>query len=94
LALQLLPSRFQLALATRWLRGADPTTSVHLPKALGVCVSPLAAEELLRAEGFTDVHYIETEAAGAAGAIGHGKLDFGLNYAPLRPDRVYLLGKN
>ena len=64
--------------------GALETTSVRFPKVLGVCVSPqFAAEELLRAEGFTDIHYIETEAAGVAGAIGHGKLDFGLNYAPL-----------
>src|SRR5215469_7795055 len=47
--------------------GTLETTSVRLPKVLGVCVSPqYAAEELLRAEGFTDVHYIETEAAGVA----------------------------
>ena len=60
------------------------TTSVRLPKVFGVCISPQdVAEELLHAEGFTDVHYIETEAARVAGAIGHGELDFGLNYAPL-----------
>jgi NitT/TauT family transport system substrate-binding protein len=60
------------------------TTSVRLPKSFGVCISPQdVAEELLRAEGFTDVRYIETEATRVAGAIGHGELDFGLNYAPL-----------
>ena len=64
--------------------GRLETTSVRLPKVFGVCISPQdVAEELLHAEGFTDVHYIETEAAQVAGAIGHGKLDFGLNYAPL-----------
>jgi NitT/TauT family transport system substrate-binding protein len=42
-----------------------------------------AAEELLYTEGFTGVRYVETEAAGVAEAIGRGKLDFGLNYAPL-----------
>jgi NitT/TauT family transport system substrate-binding protein len=64
--------------------GTLETTSVRLPKVFGVCISPQdVAEELLHAEGFTDVHYIETEAAQVAGAIGHGKLDFGLNYAPL-----------
>jgi NitT/TauT family transport system substrate-binding protein len=60
------------------------TTTVRLPKVLGVCVSPqYAAEELLRAEGFTDIRYVETPAAAVAEAIGRGKLDFGLNYAPL-----------
>ena len=64
--------------------GSLETTTVRLPKVLGVCVSPqYAAEELLRAEGFTDLRYVETEAAGVAEAIGRGKLDFGLNYAPL-----------
>ena len=64
--------------------GALETTSVRLPKVFGVCISPQdVAEELLRAEGFTDVHHIEIEAAQVAGAIGRGKLDFGLNYAPL-----------
>jgi NitT/TauT family transport system substrate-binding protein len=57
---------------------------VRLPKVLGVCVSPrYAAEELLRGEGFTDIRYVETPAAAVPEAIGQGKLDFGLNYAPL-----------
>ena len=60
------------------------TTSVHLPKVVGVCVSPQhIAEELLRAEGFSDIRYVETPAAAVPEAIGGGKLDFGLNYAPL-----------
>jgi NitT/TauT family transport system substrate-binding protein len=66
------------------VEGSLETKTVRLPKVFGVCISPQdVAEELLRAEGFTDVHYIEIEAAGVAGAIGHGELDFGLNYAPL-----------
>jgi NitT/TauT family transport system substrate-binding protein len=64
--------------------GALETTTVRLPKVIGVCVSPqYAAEELLRAEGFTDILYVETPAAAVPEAIGRGKLDFGLNYAPL-----------
>jgi NitT/TauT family transport system substrate-binding protein len=60
------------------------TTAVRLPKVLGVCVSPqYVAEELLRAEGFTDIVYVETPAAAVPKAIAHGRLDFGLNYAPL-----------
>jgi NitT/TauT family transport system substrate-binding protein len=60
------------------------TTAVRLPKVLGVCVSPqYVAEELLRAEGFTDIVYVETPAAAVPKAIARGRLDFGLNYAPL-----------
>ena len=64
--------------------GPLETTSVRLPKVLGVCVSPqYVAEDLLRAEGFTDILYEETPAAAVPEAIGRGRLDFGLNYAPL-----------
>jgi NitT/TauT family transport system substrate-binding protein len=68
----------------RAAEGALETTSVRLPKFLSVCVSPqYAAEELLRAEGFTDVRYVDTPASAVAEAIGHDKVDFGLNYAAL-----------
>jgi NitT/TauT family transport system substrate-binding protein len=75
-----------LARAPRALaaEGTLETTSVRLPKVIGVCVSPqFAAEELLHSEGFTDIRYVETPAAAVPEAIGRGKLDFGLNYAPL-----------
>jgi NitT/TauT family transport system substrate-binding protein len=85
-------STFSLAGAASLLRttpslaaeGALETTTVRLPKLPGVCVSPqYVAEELLHAEGFTDVRYVETSASGAPEAIGRGKLDFGLSYAAL-----------
>ena len=64
--------------------GPPETTSVRLPKLLGVCVSPTyIAEDLLRTEGFTDIRYEEMESAGIVGAIGRGKVDFGLVYSPL-----------
>src|SRR5712692_159496 len=64
--------------------GPLETTTVRLPKLPGICVSPqYAAEELLHAEGFTDVRYVDTSAAAVPEAIGRGKLDFGLSYAPL-----------
>jgi NitT/TauT family transport system substrate-binding protein len=63
--------------------GSLETTTVRLPKNSSICVTPLhAAEELLRAEGFTDVRYVEVSPAAVVEGIGHGKLDFGLNYAP------------
>jgi NitT/TauT family transport system substrate-binding protein len=58
-------------------------TSVRLPKILGVCNSPTyVAEDLLCAEGFTDIRYEEMEAAGVVVAIGRGKVDFGFVYSP------------
>ena len=40
------------------------TTTIRLSKVPGICIAPqYAAEELLRAEGFTDIHYVASEAA-------------------------------
>jgi NitT/TauT family transport system substrate-binding protein len=64
--------------------GSLETTTVRLPKIPSICVSPqYVAEELLRAEGFTDIRYVESEAATVVEPIGRGKIDFGLQYAPL-----------
>src|SRR5262249_30892144 len=41
--------------------GPPETTTVRLAKITGICVAPqYAAEELLRAEGFRDIRYVET----------------------------------
>jgi NitT/TauT family transport system substrate-binding protein len=64
--------------------GGLEITTVRLPKFSSICVSPqYAAEELLRAEGFTDIRYVDTPASAVAEAIGQDKIDFGLNYAAL-----------
>jgi NitT/TauT family transport system substrate-binding protein len=66
------------------VEGALETTTVRLQKALSICISPqYVAEELLRAEGFTDIRYVETSATAVAEAIGRGTVDFSLNYAAL-----------
>src|SRR5712692_4005640 len=75
-----------LVRAPRALAAEGPleTTTVRLPKNFGICISPqYAAKELLHAEGFTDVRYVETEGAIVVEPIGRGKLDFGLQYAPV-----------
>jgi NitT/TauT family transport system substrate-binding protein len=62
--------------------GPLETTTVRLPKSPSICVSPqYAAEELLRAEGFTDIRYVDTPGSALPEAIGRGELDFGLSYA-------------
>ena len=60
------------------------TTTVRLGKIYGICIAPqYVAEELLRAEGFTDIRYVATEAGiSAALALARGEFDFTTNYAP------------
>src|SRR6516225_8505392 len=75
--------------ATARLAGAPPalaaegpleTTSVRLANS-GLCIAPqYVAEELLRAEGFTDIRYIDTPPS-RSGNIAHGDIDFSLDYA-------------
>jgi NitT/TauT family transport system substrate-binding protein len=53
------------------------TTIVRLEKQSNTCFAPqYVAEELLRAEGFTDVRYVESGAATAAESMAKGNLDF------------------
>jgi NitT/TauT family transport system substrate-binding protein len=64
--------------------GALETTTVRLPKTFGICVAPqYVADELLRAEGFTDVRYVATGTGNAPGGIARGEIDFGSNFAPV-----------
>jgi NitT/TauT family transport system substrate-binding protein len=60
------------------------TTSIRLVRSRAICVVPeYVAEELLRAEGFTDVRYVEIPAPGppSVAALGRGEVDFAVNYA-------------
>jgi NitT/TauT family transport system substrate-binding protein len=64
--------------------GPIETTTVRLLKESGVCDAPLyVAEELLRADGFSEVRYVHIEAGNTdAGMVADGKLDFSQSYAP------------
>jgi NitT/TauT family transport system substrate-binding protein len=60
------------------------TTTVRLPKSPGICIAPgYLAEGLLRAEGFTDVRYVDLPEATAIPieAVARGEIDFNLNYS-------------
>jgi NitT/TauT family transport system substrate-binding protein len=63
--------------------GPPETTTVRLIKIPGICIAPqYVAEELLRAEGFTEVHYVLSEAGRVqAELIARGEADFSLNFA-------------
>jgi len=63
--------------------GALETTTVRLPKVSSICVAPqYVADDLLRAEGFTDIRYVAT-GTNAPEAIARGEIDFGSNFAPV-----------
>ena len=59
------------------------TTRVRLARDPGICLAPqYAAEELLRAEGLTDIRYLEAPSdADTAQMIARGEADFTLNFA-------------
>jgi NitT/TauT family transport system substrate-binding protein len=63
--------------------GPPEVTTIRLTKVAGICIAPqYVAEELLRAEGFTDVRYVATEAGyGQSESIARGEVDFSLNFA-------------
>ena len=66
--------------------GSLETTSVRLSKTPSICIAPqYVADELLRAEGFTDIGYVDLgESTPRAQAIAHGIVDFSANFvAPL-----------
>lgn len=62
---------------------APETTALRLAKINGICIAPqYVAEELLRAEGFTDIRYVATESGvGASLSLARGEFDFTANYA-------------
>jgi NitT/TauT family transport system substrate-binding protein len=73
-------------LGTRASLAAEPpleTTTVRLGRLPSLCLAPqYAAEELLRAEGFTDIRYVAAAAGIAASEkIANGEVDFSLNFA-------------
>jgi len=64
--------------------GPLETTTVRISKDLAICEAPLEiAEELLRAEGFIDVRYVDTSTDDLSAAIAQRKVDFALDFPVL-----------
>jgi NitT/TauT family transport system substrate-binding protein len=59
------------------------TTTVRFPRYPGICVAPqYVAEELLRAEGFADIRYVDVASSAEFNeALASGKADFNLTFA-------------
>ncbi len=68
------------------LLAAEPPpeiSSIRLGKNPSICIAPVyVAEELLRAEGFTDVHYETSDLASPAQNVARGEVDWALRFAP------------
>jgi NitT/TauT family transport system substrate-binding protein len=65
------------------VEGPPETTTIRLGRLRSLCLAPeYAAEELLRAEGFTDISYVPAGAGiPASEKIARGEVDFSLNLA-------------
>jgi NitT/TauT family transport system substrate-binding protein len=75
-------------------------TTIRFEKDPGTCIAPQFVPEMLRAEGFADIHYVDAttaiirraDAAKSgliANMIAHGEVDFGREFAP-----SHVLGMN
>jgi len=75
-------------------------TTIRFEKDPVTCIAPLLFEELIRAEGFTDIRYVDvteplvrradSENSGIiSNLIAHGEVDFGRDFAP-----SHVLGMN
>ena len=64
--------------------GTLETTSVRFMRTPSLCHAPqFVAEELLRAEGFSEIRYIEgASSAEINEAVASGKVDFNMHFAP------------
>jgi len=57
------------------------TTTIHLTKVTDMCMAPqFVMDDLLRAEGFTDIQYVKIPIPQINETIGSGKADLGLSY--------------
>jgi NitT/TauT family transport system substrate-binding protein len=77
-------ARFMGASRVQAAEGGLETTAVRIGKNSGVCLAPqYVAEELLHAEGFTDIRYVDTTQADGtlAPPVGRGETDFSAAFA-------------
>jgi NitT/TauT family transport system substrate-binding protein len=70
---------------TSFAEEAPPETkTIRLIKNPGICIAPqYVADELLRAEGFTDIQHVMRSGAVMAEAIGRGEVDLSLHFVAL-----------
>ena len=59
------------------------TTTIRFARVPAICIAPIyVAEDLLRAEGFTDIRYVKVDAGvSQSEMLGQGEVDFGIQFA-------------
>jgi NitT/TauT family transport system substrate-binding protein len=66
-------------------RAAEPspeTTTIRLPKAPAICTMPqMIPEQLLQAEGFSDIRFVDEPPGNATVQLARGDVDLMVNYA-------------
>src|SRR5437763_1538610 len=66
----------------RAAEAAPETTRISLAKTAALCTAPqYIAEELLRAEGFTEIRFVDATAPEIVHGVGSGKFDMAAAYA-------------
>jgi NitT/TauT family transport system substrate-binding protein len=69
--------------------GQPEVTTIRLRRDPSICVAPwYIAEDLLRAEGFTDIRYVPTHGPETAQMMARGELDFGVFATTSLPVRL------
>jgi NitT/TauT family transport system substrate-binding protein len=62
--------------------GPPETTTIRIAKTLGICSAPqYIAENLLRAEGFSDIRYVASAGFTVPQMVGRGEIDFASSFA-------------
>ena len=62
--------------------GVPETTTVRIVKLPSICVAPqYVADELLGAEGFTEIGYVDAAGSESSAMVGRGEADFTLEFA-------------
>jgi NitT/TauT family transport system substrate-binding protein len=66
-------------------RAAEPipeTVTIKLPRAAAICTMPqMITEQLLQAEGFTDIRFVDEPPGNASKQLARGDVDLMVNYA-------------
>jgi NitT/TauT family transport system substrate-binding protein len=80
---------FVLPPPTLAAEGPPEITSLRFIKSPSICIAPQdIADELLRAEGFTDIRYLRVPVQSFQEALAGGELDLGLEYASKWVDAI------
>ena len=80
---------FVLPPPTLAAEGPPEITSLRFIKSRSICIAPQEiADELLRAEGFTDIRYLPVPVQSVQEALSGGEVDLGLDYASKYVDAI------